>query len=299
MGLIGPIPPRVDGAVKARLLELIDEAVAAGWSMAKACATVIIDRRRVWHWYLRRDSGTLDDLPPGGNPVHALLDWEKDAIVEVFNDWAHVDLSHRKLAHRGSYEQVVWVSPSSVDRVLTERGLGLRKEPRPGRSEKRPWPDWAEWRHNQLWCWDGSQFEACQPVQHAHAIVDIVSRKWIALTVSPEATHVQAKVLFLAGLEAEGLLTDEIRERIEAAERVEDLDDDTIPMLLAISDNGSEMRAHQTRQFLALCSIAQHFGRPGTPTDQAWIETLWGHIKQENPHLCQITDPKAVSGVTA
>ena len=30
--------------------------------------------------------------------------------------------------------------------------------------------------------------------------------------------------------------------------------------------------------------------RPGTPTDQAWIETLFGHIKAEFPHLDRITD---------
>jgi hypothetical protein len=55
------------------------------------------------------------------------------------------------------------------------------------------------------------------------------------------------------------------------------------PMLLAISDNGTEMRAGDTRKFMALCSIAQHFGRPSTPTDQAWIETLWGHAEYEYP----------------
>ena len=66
--------------------------------------------------------------------------------------------------------------------------------------------------------------------------------------------------------------------------------DDT-PLLLAISDNGTEMKANDTRRFMALCSIAQHFGRPSTPTDQAWIESLWGHIKHENPHLSTITDP--------
>jgi hypothetical protein len=27
---------------------------------------------------------------------------------------------------------------------------------------------------------------------------------------------------------------------------------------------------------MALMAIAQHFGRPGTPTDQAWIESLFG-----------------------
>jgi transposase InsO family protein len=62
-------------------------------------------------------------------------------------------------------------------------------------------------------------------------------------------------------------------------------------LLLAISDNGTEMRATDTRRFMALCSIAQHVGRPSTPTDQAWIETLWGHVKREHLHLMTIDDP--------
>jgi transposase InsO family protein len=51
------------------------------------------------------------------------------------------------------------------------------------------------------------------------------------------------------------------------------------------------MRSHTTREFMAAVAIAQHFGRPHTPTDQAWIETLFGHIKGEWPHLEKITDP--------
>ena len=51
------------------------------------------------------------------------------------------------------------------------------------------------------------------------------------------------------------------------------------------------MTSGSTRQFLALCAIAQHFGRPHTPTDQAWIESLNGHLKAEYPHLLAIRDP--------
>ena len=36
---------------------------------------------------------------------------------------------------------------------------------------------------------------------------------------------------------------------------------------------------------MALCSIAQHFGRPGVPTDQAPIEICFGHINSDGPHL--------------
>jgi hypothetical protein len=35
----------------------------------------------------------------------------------------------------------------------------------------------------------------------------------------------------------------------------------------------------------------QRFGRPSTPTDQAWIESLFGHVKGEWPQLEKIRDP--------
>ena len=75
-------------------------------------------------------------------------------------------------------------------------------------------------------------------------------------------------------------------EQIERA-----VDGGQVPLLLAVSDNGPQMRSHSTREFLAGVHIAQHFGRPHTPTDQAWIETLFGHVKGEWPHLEKIVDP--------
>jgi putative transposase len=51
------------------------------------------------------------------------------------------------------------------------------------------------------------------------------------------------------------------------------------------------MTSGSTREFMAMCAIAQHFGRPGTPTDQAWIESLNGHLKAGYPHLVAIRDP--------
>lgn len=292
----GPIPARVDGAAKARLLELIDHATQSGWPMARVCSVLELDRVRAYRWQARRADGTLDDRAPGGNPIHGLLAEEEAAIVELFNRWGPVDLSHRKLAHRGSYTNTVWVSPSTVDRVLARHGLRLRGGKRPAKTEKTPWPEWAEWRRNQLWCWDMSQFERCVAAKYAYAIIDLVSRKWIATILAPEATGVQVRVLFAKALEAEGLLTGEL------AARLTDLDDQAIgddvpavPLLLAISDNGTEMKCRDTRKFMAVCSIVQHFGRPSTPTDQAWIESLWGHVKYEHPHLLAITDPAVLA----
>ena len=67
--------------------------------------------------------------------------------------------------------------------------------------------------------------------------------------------------------------------------------DELPPVLLAVSDNGPQMTSCSTREFMAMCAIAQHFGRPGTPTDQAWIESLLSHIKADWPHLDRIRDP--------
>ncbi len=74
-----------------------------------------------------------------------------------------------------------------------------------------------------------------------------------------------------------------------------DADVDVLPpVLLAVSDNGPQMTSGSTREFMAMCAIAQHFDRPGTPTDQAWIESLFSHIKADWPHLERIQDPEAL-----
>ena len=118
------------------------------------------------------------------------------------------------------------------------------------------------------------------------AIVDVVSRKWIDTLVSVEETATQVQVIFERSLQIEGLLDLLTDERLDL-----DPDDPRRPILLAVSDNGPPMTAEATRAFMALMAIAQHHGRPHTPTDQAWIESFFGHLKSEWPHLETITDP--------
>jgi len=291
--LSGPIPTRVDSAVKATLLGLVEDAVAAGWALSRVCGLLEVDRARVWRWKHRQIAGQLEDAKPGGNAIHGLLAWEEAEILALFEEWGPVDFSHRKLAHRGSYLDRVFVSPSSVDRVLARHGLALTGAPRAPRSTKKPWPDWVEWRPNQLWCWDATHFMRCVASPVVYGIIDVISRKWIATLLTPEATSTQVKVLFLNALDTEGLL-DSLEWRLDQPGDV-DLTEPEAPVLLAVSDNGPEMRSDETRAFMALVTIGQHFGRPSTPTDQAWIESLWGHVKSENPHLLTITEPDVLA----
>ena len=77
--------------------------------------------------------------------MHGLLEEEVAAVLALFDEWGETDRSHRKLAHRGSYLGRVWVSPTTVWRVLFLADKHFRPLPKPGRSSKRPFPQWAEY----------------------------------------------------------------------------------------------------------------------------------------------------------
>jgi putative transposase len=288
LGLSGPVPARVDAATKTGLLDLIDEAVEAGWPVRRACHELDLGEVRAHRWRARRSLGRLADTAPGGSPMHGLLPEEVQEILALFEAWGETDRSHRKLAHRGSYLGRFWVSPSSVRRVLHLHDKHFRPLPRPGRSRRRPFPEWAEYTPNSIWIYDTTHFPAAGMA--VLIIEDLVSRKWLTEVVSVEETSTQVKLGFTTALEAEGLM-----DAVEARDGVDlidpGVDDERRPILLVVSDNGPQMTSGSTRQFMALCAIAQHFGRPGTPTDQAWIESLNGHIKAEYPYLLAIRDP--------
>lgn len=283
--MTGPVPARVDANVKAGLLELVDDALEQGWSKRRACAVLEVEHFRVARWLERRARDRLDDLVPGGNPVHGLLPSEIETIVELAEAWGEIDRSHRKLAHRGSRLELVFVSESTMLRVLARKGLVLPGTPAREPAVKKPWPDWVEYRPNQVWGWDATHFPRADRI--ALAIVDLVSRKWIATLVTAEETSTQVEVVFDRALCAEGF-GDEIDKRaLASAEERGTLP----PLLLAVSDNGPQMTSGSTAEYMALYAIVQHFGRPGVPTDQAPIESFFGHLKGEFPHLEQIRDP--------
>jgi len=175
----GPVPPRVDGPVKAGLLKLVDHAVEAGWSARRACSLLGLDPDRVGGWRARAGADRLEDLPCGGGAVHGLLEAERAAIVELFEAWAGVDRSHRKLAARGSRLDLVHVSASTVHRVLGAEGLVLQGPPAREPQVRAPWPEWIEWKPGRIWCYDFTHFTRANRV---------------AVAVSPETPSLEEKM---------------------------------------------------------------------------------------------------------
>jgi len=229
----------------------------------------------------------LQDRPPVGAAVHRILAWEEQAILELIEQWGWVDRSHRKLAHRGSYTGTVFVSPSTLLRIALKHRVELPGEPLRPRPAKPALPE-LPWERNRIWIWDASHFtRACRV---AYAIVDVVTRYWIGYLLSVEQTTTQAQLLFTDALADQGLL---------GPDGTPAASDDGLPILVAWSDNGAEMTATDTRAFMALMTIAQHHGRPGTPTDQAHVESFFSHLKGDWPHLSEIRDPGALDAELA
>ena len=151
MGLTaGPVPARVSPGVKAGLLDLIDHAREEGWSVRSACGVLEMNPDRAWRWrrHRRRGADLADHRPGPTEALHGILGWERQAIIDIFEEWGEIDRSHRKLAHRGSRLERVFVSESTVFRVLSAENLmlpALRKREPVG--PRRPWP-----RVCAAWC---------------------------------------------------------------------------------------------------------------------------------------------------
>ena len=287
MGLSGRVPRRIDAATKTVLIDLVDGALAGGWTTRDACRYLELSPRRLERWRSRVAAGDgLVDSPRGGNPVHGLTPDEENEIVAVFNEWADIDRSHRKLAHRGSWLNRFWADPSTVRRVLERHQLRFRAPKRHGHSVRRPWPQWVEQVPNRIWIYDTTHWTKAGAA--TTVISDVISRKWIADITSADETSTEVQAVFNRALRAEGL--DEVLNERNPDGIAWNPDSDELPVLLVMSDNGPQMSSGSTREFMALCWLATHYGRPGTPTDQAWIESLFGHLKTEFPHLELIED---------
>jgi putative transposase len=149
-------------------------------------------------------------------------------------------------------------------------------------------PSWVSWEPNQIWMYDITHFPRAK--RPATAIEGVVSRKWLTTVLSVEETSTQVELAFTRALEDKGLMV-AIGDRVDGRIEPDRPDGTHTPVLLARSDNGPEMTSSDTSTFMPLNLIGQHFGRPYTPEDQGWIESLFGHTKTEAPYLTKIDDP--------
>ncbi len=185
LGLLGPLAPAGPGRGEGAVLKTVDDAVAAGFCHTWATSLWQVSDDRVHRWRARRlDVGTLEDLAPGARCPARPAPMGRSCRV-----------GHRRAVGQrrplppqarppGLLHRQVWVSPATVWQILCRHHLILDPPPPRQPAPRSCWPDWLEWAPNRVWCWDATHFTRAK--RAAFAIVDVVSRKWIATVVTAE-----------------------------------------------------------------------------------------------------------------
>jgi hypothetical protein len=110
---------------KVEILAMIERAKNKGVSMTRACALLMISRRRVVRWRRKWNRvKSLGNLKPGPTePLHKLLPVEKESVLQMATKEEYADLGHRILAVTAWDLGLFFVSFSSVYRIMRSANL--------------------------------------------------------------------------------------------------------------------------------------------------------------------------------
>jgi putative transposase len=240
------------------MLELLDEAVAAGARLGKACALVDLSVRTVERWRAQ-DGGVDRRAGPIAPPVHKLTEEERAELIEVANSPEFRDKSPRQivptLADRGEYI----ASESTFYRVLHEEGQIQHRERSRPRTLNKPKEHIAR-APNQVWCWDITYLRSAVrgTFFYLYLMVDIYSRKIVGWWVAAEES-----------METAALLVD----RAVREQRVHSGD------LVLHADNGGPMKGSTLLATLHRLGVLASFSRPRVSDDNPYAEALFRSLK--------------------
>ena len=104
---------------------LIDEAVASGASLAKACNELGIKERTYYRWIrLKKETGSYDDLRPNAErkaPANKLSDEERQAVIKTVNKPEYASMPPCELVPALADEGIYIGSESTIYRILREK----------------------------------------------------------------------------------------------------------------------------------------------------------------------------------
>jgi transposase InsO family protein len=239
-------------------LALLDEAVAGGARLHKACELFDITTRSVERWRLLH-GGDDQRAGPRAAPSHTLTQAERRAVLDVANSREFRDKSPRQivptLADRGQYV----ASESTFYRVLhQEDQMQHRARSRP-RSSRKPKEHVAH-APNQVWCWDITYLRSSVrgAFYYLYLIVDIYSRKIVGWWVANEESMDVAAAL------------------MERATREQSVRKNA---LVLHADNGGPMKGSTMLATLHRLGVLASFSRPRVSDDNPYAEALFRTLK--------------------
>lgn len=243
--------------------ELINEAVAAGARLFKACELVGLTTRCLQRW---REDGIDRRTTRVQTPQNALAPQEVEAILAAVNspEFAHLPPTQivPRLADQGRY----LASESTIYRVLRRRKqLRHRRLERQPRQRALP-RALAACGPNQVASWDITYLPSTVRGQYwfLYVVLDLFSRKAVAWQVYANESQAHASDLIRDYANREGIAPNQ---------------------LTLHADNGAVMKGATLYATLQDLKIAPSHSRASVSDDNPFIESLFKTIKYrpENP----------------
>jgi transposase InsO family protein len=232
----------------------------SGWPAKKTLAALGIARRSYYRW-LREEAWarSLPAAPLQPLQLYEALPEEKSAVLAYAR--RHPELRHRELAWRMVDEEVAFLSPSTVYRILKEANLVCpwrrRQKRRRAEDEKARGPD-------QRWATDLLQLQVGESIYYFVSFLDEYSRYIVHHEV---VTGMDGQTLSLAaqaaidglakGADGQALVKPEIR-----------------------SDNGSGYISREFRLVLQENGLGHHRIRPHCPEENGLIERAYRTMRE-------------------
>jgi putative transposase len=240
-------------------MALINDAVGAGASVDRACATVGISTRTYQRW---QHAPELEDGRHGPRTPskHKLSAEEEQAILKLVNEPPYRNLTPEQIVAKVADEGRYLASERSIRRVLRRhRQSTYRNRAKPARHHKPR--RFAASGPLQVLTWDITYMSHSRirgGYFFLYLFIDIWSRRIVGFAVHEEQN---------AELAAELLRSVCAEHRIEAANTV------------LHADNGAPMKGATMLATMHALGIVKSFSRPGVSDDNAFVEAVFRHLK--------------------
>lgn len=241
-----------------KIIEHVSEQNNMGIAIDKTLDQLGIPRSTYYSW-----KKGMSELGPGTAPMspkaHELMPAEEKIILDFHDRNPH--LRHRQIQgmiqNNGHY-----ISPSSVYKVLKEHG---RIDP----FERRPSP-LKEARYNilhknTLWALDWSNILINWKKHHLLVILDVFSRRLMDFAIVPQVKSSDVQMIVARAIK---------HYKLETAPEIR-------------MDQGSPNKSRATLEFFEILGAEVSFAQVRRPTENAYIERLFGTIKQEEIYIAK------------
>jgi transposase InsO family protein len=233
----------------------------SGWPVKKTLAALGVARRTYYRWL--REEAWARRLP--AEPVRPVqpyeaLSAEKEAVLAYAR--RHAELRHREMAWRMVDEDVAYLSPSTVYRILKEANLVC---PWRRRRKRRREEDEKATRPDQRWSTDLMQVQVGEGVYYFVSFMDEYSRYLVHWELAPS---MDGKTVSWA---AQGAI-DTLPRGLDGLPVVQ-------PEIR--SDNGSGYISQEFRLVLKENGLGHHRIRPHCPEENGLMERAYRTLREE------------------